>query len=96
MTNFQHLWDYEPASMNHWVPNYGQFSQQYFYYAIKSCMNSTAKFSGFKKNVGPPYYHFSADYDPLDKNEYLLSKDVDIDALKGRNKGVALVETPHH
>ena len=31
MTCFQHLWDYEPAPLNHWVPNYGQFSQQYFY-----------------------------------------------------------------
>ena len=95
MSCFQHLWDYEPASMNHWVPNYGQFSQQYFYYAIKSNMNATAKFSGFKKNVGPPYYQFSAQYDPLDKNEYLLSKDVDIDAIKSRNTGKALVETHH-
>jgi len=24
---FQHLWDYEPASKNHWVPNYGLFSR---------------------------------------------------------------------
>jgi len=58
-------------------------------------MQETEKFSGFKKNVGPPHYQFSASYDPLDKNEYLLSKEVDIDAIKNRNKGVALVETHH-
>jgi sulfide:quinone oxidoreductase len=27
---FQHLYDYEPAPMNHWVPNYGLFSEMYF------------------------------------------------------------------
>jgi hypothetical protein len=25
-TCFQHTWDYEPTSRNHWVPNYGMFS----------------------------------------------------------------------
>ena len=29
-TCFQHLWNYEPTSMNHWVPSYGQFSSFYF------------------------------------------------------------------
>lgn len=96
MTSFQHLWDYEPAPMNHWVPNYGQFSQQYFYFSIKSKMRMTKRFAGFKKNVGPPWYQFSASYDPLDKNEYLLSRDVDITAIQARNKGKALVELDHH
>jgi hypothetical protein len=35
-------------------------------------------------------------YDPLECNEYLLSKGVDIDALKDRNTGVALIEDAHH
>jgi hypothetical protein len=29
-TCFQHLWNYEPAKNNHWVPNYGLFSDYYF------------------------------------------------------------------
>lgn len=91
MTTFQHLWDYEPAPLNHWVPNYGQFSQQYFYYSIKGNMKETEKYSSFKKTHGPPHYHYSATYDPLDKNEYLLSKGVDIDALKARNTGQKLI-----
>lgn len=87
MSNFQHLWDYEPAPMNHWCPNYGQFSQWYFYMQIKNNAKETEKFASFKKNVGPPYYNFSKQYDPLEKNDYLIQKGVDIDALKARNKG---------
>lgn len=86
MTCFQHLWDYEPAAFNHWVPNFGQFSQQYFYYSIKGNMKETEKFSSFKKTHGPPHYNFSASYDPLDTNEYLISKGVDIPKLKDRNR----------
>lgn len=91
MTCFQHLWDYEPAPLNHWVPNYGQFSQQYFYYSIKGNMKETEKFASFKKNHGPPHYSFSASYDPLEKNEYLLNKGVNIPALQARNKDHKLI-----
>lgn len=35
-SNFQHLHDYEPATMNHWVPQYGIFANQYFKRMIKS------------------------------------------------------------
>lgn len=38
MTPMKHLWDYEPAGTNHWVPNYGIFSQMYFYWEMKSSM----------------------------------------------------------
>ena len=54
-------------------------------------MKETEKFASFKKNPGPPYYWFSKEWDPLDKNEYLISKGVDVDALKGRNKGHNLI-----
>lgn len=55
-------------------------------------MKETEKFCSFKKTVGPPHYQFSASYDPLEKNEYLLTQDVDIQALKARNKGHSLIE----
>ena len=55
-------------------------------------MKETEKFSSFKKTHGPPHYSFSASYDPLEKNEYLLSKDVDIKALKSRNPDHLLLE----
>lgn len=58
-------------------------------------MKETEKFAGFKKTVGPPHYEYSPTYDPLEANEYLLSKGVDIDAMKGRNKGVALIDDHH-
>ena len=54
-------------------------------------MKETEKFSNFKKTHGPPYYSFDKEWDPLDKNEYLLSKGVDIEALKARNKGHTLI-----
>ena len=95
MTSFQHLWDYEAAPKNDWIPKYGAFSAAYFWQMMTGNMKETEKFASFKKNVGPPHYRFSASYDPLDKNEYLLSKGVDIDALKARNSGKALVEIHH-
>ena len=58
-------------------------------------MKETETFSSFKKTVGPPNYWYSVDYDPLDKNEYLLKKEVDIEAIKARNDGKALVEVHH-
>jgi len=43
-SNFQHLHDFEPMQMNHYVPHYGK--------------------------------HWSATYDELEHNEYLLSKGI--------------------
>ena len=48
-------------------------------------MKETEKFASFKKTHGPPHYSSSASYDPLEKNEYLLSKGVDVADLKKRN-----------
>jgi len=70
-TTFQHLWDFEPATKNHWVPNYGAFSNFYFKFQMKQNMNAGHAYSGLTKNHGPPYGYFNASYDPLDKNEYL-------------------------
>ena len=30
MIGLSHLWDYEPATNNHWVPSYGLFAKWYF------------------------------------------------------------------
>ncbi len=80
-SNFQHLWDFEPAPNNHWVPAHGLFSSGYFSWAIGANSKMGENLSAMKKTVGPPYWRFSADYDPLDKNEYLLRKGVDVEAL---------------
>jgi len=95
MSCFQHLWDFEPAAKNHWVPNYGQFSANYFSWAMKANMKATDKYAGMTKSVGPPNYQYTPTYDPLECNEYLLSKGVDVEALKSRNTGIALIEDHH-
>lgn len=86
MIPFSHLYDYEPTSLNHWVPSYGLFSQRYF----KTMMNQNFKegknYSDFKKNHGPPHWRYNARYDPLESNEYLQSKAVDIEALRNIHK----------
>jgi hypothetical protein len=92
---FQHLYDYEPASKNHWVPNYGLFSRQYFKYQMKSNYGQGEKYSSFKKDHGPPYGHFSQQFDPIDKNEYLLEKGVDIEQLKNAHPKRE-IEIAHH
>jgi hypothetical protein len=81
-TTFQHLHDYEPAPKNHWVPNYGLFSSYYFSFQMSQCQKGGEKFTSFKKNHGPPHYHYNKRFDPLECNEYLLEKKVDIDALR--------------
>jgi hypothetical protein len=35
-----------------------------------------------KGSHGPPHKHYNMLFDPLDKNEYLLNKGIDIEALK--------------
>lgn len=95
MTSFQHLWDYEPAPYNDWIPKYGVFSYAYMQQMMSANMKETEKFTSFKKTVGPPNYWYPVEYDPLDKNEYLLSKEVDVEKIKSRNTGKALVELHH-
>lgn len=55
-------------------------------------MKETEKYASFKKTVGPPHYHYVGGYDPLDKNEYLLAKGVNVEAIKARNKDHTLIE----
>lgn len=91
-TCFSHLWDYEAAPKNHFVPSYGLFSNFYFSRSIASNLAMDKKYTSFKKTVGPPHYHFNPIYDPLEHNEYLQSKGVDVAQLKslhGKNKEVS-------
>jgi len=81
-TCFQHTWGYEAAKNNHWVPSYGLFAKWYFGRQMKSNLAQGISYTSFKQTHGPPYEHFNPTYDPLENNEYLLEKGVDIQALK--------------
>jgi len=81
-TTFQHTWDYEAAPKNHWVPNYGLFSHFYFKNQMKSNLGVGHAYTGLKKDHGPPHSHYNKLFDPLEKNEYLLSRGVDVEALR--------------
>jgi hypothetical protein len=85
-TCFSHLWDYEPASKNHWVPSFGLFSQRYFMWQMNANLKQGQAYSSFKKSHGPPHEHFNASYDPLEHNEYLKRKGVDVEALRTHHK----------
>ena len=82
MVPFSHLWEFEPTGANHWVPSYGLFSNLYFGRAMGSNKKEAIKYSAMDKHSGPPHYRYRARYDPIEKNEYLLRKAVDIEALK--------------
>lgn len=81
MSNFQHLWDFEPAPYNHWVPAHGLFATAYASWAMGANSKMGEKLSAMDKNSGPPHFHYSASYDPIDKNEYLIRKGVDTEEL---------------
>jgi hypothetical protein len=46
---------------------------------MKANLKQCSTYSSFKKSHGPPYEHFNNSYDPLDKNEYLLRRGVDVE-----------------
>jgi hypothetical protein len=93
---FQHTWDYEAAPKNHWVPNYGLFAKWYFGRQMNANLGCGTAYSSFKKDHGPPHKHYSALYDPLDKNEYLMSKGVNIEALRNAHPKREVVHSAHH
>ena len=92
-TCFSHTWDYEPAPNNHWVPNYGFFSQRYFNWQMSTNMKAGSAYNGLKKNHGPPHNHWNAQYDPIDKNEYLIERGVDVEALRSLHSNSRGVQT---
>lgn len=62
-TNFSHLHDFEPTSMNHTVPHYGIFSRLHFTYYLDKNMKRDAAYSAFDKTQGPPHFKWSKEYD---------------------------------
>lgn len=81
MVGFSHTWGYEPTATNHAVPSYGLFSRLYFAKMSGDLQKADKNFSSFNQDHGPPHGHYNALYDPLEHNEYLLSKGVDVAAL---------------
>jgi hypothetical protein len=75
-TNFQHLHDFEPASMNHYVLHHDIFSKFYFGRMQKNFEGDAEKYSSYTKNKGPPLYTISAQYDALEHHEYLQSHSI--------------------
>jgi len=81
-TCMSHLHDYEPAPNNHWISGYGLFGQRYFNWQQGANVKDGLSYSSLDKNHGPPHKHFNARYDPLEHNEYLQAKGVDVEALR--------------
>lgn len=50
-------------------------------------LSAGVSYTSFNKTVGPPYNHFNPIYDPIEHNEYLLEKGVDIAALRNAHGG---------
>jgi len=72
-SNFQHLHDFEPAPLNHAIPHYGIFSNLYFTRMMTAELKAGTNYSSFKKDHGPPYGYWPAEYDELEHCEYLQS-----------------------
>lgn len=70
-TSFSHLHDFEPAPQNNAVSHYGIFGSIYFSRMMGAEQKAGVKYSSFKKNHGPPHWHYSATYDELEHNEYI-------------------------
>lgn len=81
-TSFAHHHDFEPAKMNHWISHYGIFGKIYFNRMLKSNLGAAQKYGSFKKNSGPPHWHYSASYDELEHNQYLQSKGVPLEEVR--------------
>jgi len=74
---FSHLHDFEPAPTNDSMPHYGIFSNIYFNYAVNQQQGMGEKYTTFKKNQGPPHFHYPARYDAIEHNEYLQARQIE-------------------
>jgi DNA polymerase II small subunit/DNA polymerase delta subunit B len=65
---------------------------------LKSCQGQDAKYSSFKKSHGPPYYQFNPRLMPLEHNDYLQKKGVNLNDIRmfTPKARVALDEHHHH
>lgn len=88
--------DYEPHWKNHVVPTYGLYSRFYFGRMLKSCSGEGEKYSSFKKNYGPPHYHYNPRYMPLEHNDYLKKKGVALSEIRMHTPKRQLELAPAH
>jgi hypothetical protein len=58
------------------VPHYGIFSRFYFGRMLKSTQGQDEKYSSFKKNFGPPFYHFNPRVAPVDHDPFLARRGI--------------------
>ena len=75
-TSFTHLYDYEPHQMNHLIPHHGIFGRLHFKQLCRSLVGTAGKYTGFKKNYGPPHWQYNPRYDEVEHNEYLERKGI--------------------
>ena len=68
--------------MNHAFPHHGIFGRIYFRYLTRNLGGTAAKYTGFKKNYGPPSWQYNPRYDDLEDNEYLNRKGISPAAAK--------------
>jgi len=59
-------------------------------------LSQAEKYSSFKKTSGPPYYHFSPRYVPLEHNDYLSKKGLGINDVRLFDPRPSLTDTHHH
>ena len=67
-TSFSHFYNYEPHTFNNVVPKHGILSQLYFTQLQRSLVSFGTKYSGMKKNAGPPYYRAAKPWPPIEAN----------------------------
>ena len=79
-TSFAHYYDFEPHFKNHMSPHHGVFGRMYFKYLLKNLVGTAGKYTGFKKNYGPPNWHYNPNYDEVEHNEYLNKKGLSAEA----------------
>ncbi len=76
-TSFTHLHRYEPHRMNNIIPKYGILPQIYHNYLARQLVSFGDKYSGMKKNSGPPYYRIAKPWPVLENNpDYKRFKDL--------------------
>jgi len=90
-SSFQHKHDWEPTALNHAVSHYGIFGNRYYKRLVSSQQKIGEKYGSFKKNHGPPHWHYPATYDALEHNQYLASKGVDLSEVRHANAQAKIV-----
>lgn len=75
-TIFSHRHEFEPTTMNHWAPHFGPMSGIYQRLSARNQLNAGIHYLDYKKSHGAPYNSWPQEFDELDKNEYLVSKQI--------------------